>query len=300
MKNLVCFVLLATMISSCADQQVVEPTVDRYGEVKAREGDTECLELVYPVSLRVGDQLVEIESDEAWRSFWDDWKQQERDAKPELVYPLEVKFKGDIKLIESEDLMISLKKKCAGDIDQKDRVRCFKIVFPISLELPDGSVAQVEDEKEWHEVVKQWFEDNPDSAQKPSIAYPIDVIAGDRLLTIDSDEAFAELKERCNDADGERDRVRCYALLYPVSIALPDGSIAQAQDDKEWKQLVREWIANNQDSDARPMLQYPVQVKLRDGSIITIEDSDSMMRLKKRCAGDEKGGRERVRVDRRN
>ena len=118
---------------------------------------------------------------------------------------------------------------------------CFEIVFPITIDFPDGSSAEVASYEEFVETLKTWKEENPDVDGRPSIALPFDVIARNgEVITIESDEMLKRFKRACMKPDrpGKRD---CFTIVYPVTLVFPDGTTADVADADELKAAIMEW-----------------------------------------------------------
>ena len=79
---------------------------------------------------------------------------------------------------------------------------------------------------------------------------------------------------------------RCFSLVFPVTVLLPDGTSKDASDLDALKEIIRDWKANHSRKDGRLKLEFPFDVELSDGTILTIEDSDQLMELKKQCVRD--------------
>ena len=260
MKHLLLLIFFAAAILSCSDQADIKPVVER-NKLESRDGDDtkdRCVALIFPVELELGDGgTIDIADQAEWNTFWTEWKESmgDSDVKPHLIYPTEVAFKDRVILVESADHMKALKAKCKGDEGTSDKRPCFKLVYPVTLELPDGSNVDVHSAEEWHDVAIQWSLDHPDSASKPTLSYPVDVTKGDRLLTIADESEMIALKKRCASDSDVSDRIKCYILLYPVTLILPDGTLQEVASPKEWHELARIWASENPDSDQRPALQ---------------------------------------------
>ena len=74
-----------------------------------------------------------------------------------------------------------------------DRDNYFEIVLPVNYAMPDGSIITVEDEE-------GWYAENPDSAWRSELQYPVDVTFQDgSTLTLNSEE---EMREACSGKGG--------------------------------------------------------------------------------------------------
>lgn len=78
------------------------------------------------------------------------------------------------------------------------RFGCFELVFPISLEFPDGTTASIEDYDGLRTAIQEWKEANPDAEEKPSLVFPIDVLSEEgELITVTNQEELRALKQEC-------------------------------------------------------------------------------------------------------
>ena len=93
------------------------------------------------------------------------------------------------------------------DWDREDKEKCFELVMPFTLIMPDSSLIIIETEDD-REKVEEWYKNNPDSKDRPSIQFPVDIIVetdeGERTITINNEKEMKEAKRRCER--GRRDR----------------------------------------------------------------------------------------------
>ena len=194
--------------------------------------------------------------------------------------------------INSEEELRELKQECWRD--ESDKRECFNLVFPVTFIMPDGSNITVEtdDDAGW-QTVKDWYDANPESDERPTLQFPVGVTYetenGDSTWTVDNDEEMEYLKRSCwEDDEMEEDR-ECYEYILPISFTMPDGSTITIEDDEGWLSL-REWYANNNESEEEPSLQYPVNIVLFDEedeeSTVTINNEEEMNDLEEECWGD--------------
>ena len=99
------------------------------------------------------------------------------------------------------------------DWDREDKEKCFELVMPYTLIMPDSSLITIETEED-REKVEEWYKNNPDSKDRPSIQFPVDIIVetdeGERTITINNEEEMKEAKGRCER--GRRDKDKCRKL----------------------------------------------------------------------------------------
>lgn len=78
-------------------------------------------------------------------------------------------------------------------------------------------------------------------------------------------------------------KLGCYELVYPVTIAFPDGSSLEVNDGDELKSAIKSWKENNQDVNGRPHLAFPYDILTEDGTLITVETREQKRKLMIRC-----------------
>ena len=113
------------------------------------------------------------------------------DEKPALVFPVNILgYDGETEAINNEEEMKNAYRECSvrdGDRDW-DRRECFELVFPVTYIMPDGSTYEIssdEDESGWEEL-KEWYDSNPDSDQRPELQYPVDIITWENEESVNS------------------------------------------------------------------------------------------------------------------
>lgn len=166
-----------------------------------------CFEMVYPVTFLMPDETQIVVSDRGDRDAIKAWYEgnPEIEEKPDLVYPVEVVLaEGDTTTISTDEEMLALKKACKET--KKFQRKCFHLVFPVTVTMPDSTTITVESRADWI-TVKEWVEANPEVEDKPILVFPVDVIYMDgTTLTVNSQEEMDALKEACKE---ERQEKRC-------------------------------------------------------------------------------------------
>ena len=177
--------------------------------------------------------------------------------------------------------------------DDKGDWKCFDLVLPVTYVMPDGSTITVssDDEDDWVQL-KAWYDANPNSEEKPTLQYPVDISFetrdGSITVTITNDGEMRNAYLRCGGRDD--DNRECFELVLPVSFVMPDGSTITIENDSGWVDL-RSWYETNPDTEGRPELQYPVDI-LFDDETVTINNAEEMNMVKRECWEYEDEGRE--------
>ena len=267
---------------------------DEFGEKR----DWNCFEIVHPYTIMMPNGTsYTIESDEDTnldeiKRYYEE--NQGVDEKPALVFPVNILgYDGETEAINNEEEMKNAYRECSvRDRDRDwDRRECFELVFPVTYIMPDGSTYEIssdEDESGWEEL-KEWYDSNPDSDQRPELQYPVDIITWENeesvTITINSEEEMIAAKEECREMWGEEsdrdDGAACYAFVYPISYTMPDGSVIEIttdEDESGWM-AIREYYQSNPSEESEPSLQYPVDIIFRteDGNeTVTVNSADDL------------------------
>ncbi|NNE26401.1 MAG: hypothetical protein HKN09_06125 [Saprospiraceae bacterium] len=169
---------------------------------------------------------------------------------------------------------------------------CFELVFPVSVEFPDASTAEVDSYQNLKETVKAWKESNLDVEGRPSLVYPVEILDQEgEVISIDGPDALKEVIKECIQEfrDGPRDHHRrgkfraCFDLVFPLTINFPDSTTLEVEDYKSIKMAVRTWKHNNPDSAERPKLDFPIQIVYEDGTVEDIESVEDLKAAKRAC-----------------
>jgi len=267
--------------------------------------DWECFTLEFPVSFNMPDgSLVTVESDdeESWAEI-KAWYETNRDSeeRPTMQFPVGILFDEESLVIENQEEMRSAYQECYpkrdGEWSRDGDETCFYLVFPVIYVMPDGSTISVtsDDEDGWSDL-KDWYEENENSEDKPELQYPVDIIVeteeGTSTVTINNQEEMAAAKRECHaeweedwDEDDERE---CFQYVLPVTFLMPDGSTITVEDEEGWYSL-RVWYEDNRGYEEEPSIQYPIDIsqETEEGSItVTLTSGEEMEEVYSECYDD--------------
>ena len=167
-----------------------------------------------------------------------------------------------------------------ADAEGNGEIACLEMVYPLTYIMPDGSTITGDNEREIKHAIKRWYEANPGSKDRPTLQYPADVIFKGRPMTINTIEEMKRVKEAC-----EKERKRCFALVFPVTYIMPDGTeiTIHSKDDREGRLAMKAWYEANPGNSEKHSLKFPVEIKYKDGTIKTINNQEEMRRAKAAC-----------------
>ncbi len=169
-----------------------------------------CFELVFPVTLSLsGGATAEVDSYEAMKQTLRAYFETNgcnRPA-PAFVFPIAVlSQEGELISVNNQDELSALRAGCRArfaDHDPRGHSRrwlsCFEIVFPVTVEFPDGTIAQARDRRELQQLIRVWNHDNPDVRERPVVVFPVTakMTEDGTLVTVNNREELHNLKERC-------------------------------------------------------------------------------------------------------
>ena len=265
-----------------------------YGEYSAEKDrdDWRCFYMVFPVTFVMpdGSTITVASDDESGWSELKSWYESNDayDSRPSIQYPIDIVFdseEGEISetIHNDEDMNLALEECKEALYENRDWIEkeCYKLVFPVTFVMPDGSTVTVasDDESGWSEL-KSWYESN-ESEEEPSLQYPVEIIRdteqGEETVVINSEEELAEVKEACRDyIEDSDDSEDCFEYLYPVTFIMPDGSTITVQNE-DGLLILHRWYEENSGYEEEPVLQYPVSVVLEteEGETTLVVNSET-------------------------
>jgi len=164
---------------------------------------------------------------------------------------------------------------------KKRRHRCFKFQLPITFFMPDSTSITVNEKGDWV-LLKEWYVQHPDSTERPSVIFPVNIILADTTVQtlLDIDELI-EVKKACKEA---RDKIKCFSLVLPISYTMADATTITVTTRDEFH-LIREWHIANPAIREKGSLNYPVEILFKDGTTKAINDAVEMRAEKESCKG---------------
>ncbi|MCR9286331.1 MAG: hypothetical protein NXI23_02965 [Bacteroidetes bacterium] len=163
-----------------------------------------------------------------------------------------------------------------GELDRQ-HTDCYEFVYPISFILPDGSKVTGNDEASIGAAIRAWYADNPNSEVRPTLEFPVDVIIGEAILTLENHEDLRRIEARCHE-----DHENCYEFSYPITYIMPDGSAIIGANEEEIGTQIRAWYEAHPDAVAHPTIQFPVDIIIGD-EILTLENEADFRAITARC-----------------
>lgn len=182
----------------------------------------------------------------------------------------------DTEVSEEIDLRDDVEEPHGGPDGALGRPGCLRLLFPLTVDLPDGSTTEVANRQELRNLLKEWKADNPASEERPRIAFPHEIELPDgSVVTVSTPEQLRNFVRRCQGKPVGQQPRPCYQLVFPIAVTFPDGSSFEAATRKALADFTKVWRENHPGMEGHPEFVKPYQVLLRDGTLATIaEDGD--------------------------
>ncbi|NND08612.1 MAG: hypothetical protein HKN87_19735 [Saprospiraceae bacterium] len=178
---------------------------------RGNAGKFGCAEFVFPMSITFDDgTTMEVADYPAFRNALRTYREANPDAThPTLNYPIDVFTQiGTIITVDSAGEMRALRMQCRKRFFERHghkghRFRgkgyCFKLVFPVAIVFPGGSVLEAAGRPALKTALRAWKIQNPHNEERPQLQFPLTVEMEDETqVTVQSQEELQALKEECS------------------------------------------------------------------------------------------------------
>ncbi|MCB0570431.1 MAG: hypothetical protein KDC66_11730 [Phaeodactylibacter sp.] len=191
---------------------------------------------------------------------------------------------------------------------------CFEIVFPVTVEYPNGTSETANSEEELRGLFFTWQQNNPTVHERPTIVMPFNVILEDGTeQTIESKEQLRALLNECmpnlgggghnghggsgnggsgnggngHNGPGDGNFTPCFEFVYPLTLVYPnDGGEVVVNSREEMRDALMAWHQENPGDTLRPTIQMPFDVVVQEsGDTVTISTEDDFATLRESCGG---------------
>ena len=185
---------------------------------------------------------------------------------------------------EEIDLRDDVEEPHGGPDGALGRPGCVRLIFPLTVDFPDGTSAEAATPQALRELLGEWKDDNPGAEERPRIAFPHDIELPDgAVVTVSEPVQLRRFIRRCLGRPALYFPQPCFQLIFPVKVVFPDGSTFEAATRYALAVFVREWREAHPDLEGRPELVMPYQVRLRDGTLATIAEEGDLAQIAGDC-----------------
>jgi hypothetical protein len=185
--------------------------------------------------------------------------------------------------IETEDIEGPTPK--SGGKWRRRLARCFNLVFPLTVELPDETTVVAEDLAMLKRIAYRWRKANPDSEERPRILFPYRVqLPNDEFILIEDLMDLASVVYRCTDRFRlPYPRLVCYRLIFPVTVIFPDGTEKEVDGEEAFRLAVHRWLFGHPRDGDKIEIKYPFSIALNDETTITVENFEKLKEVIEKC-----------------
>ncbi|MEO1259395.1 MAG: hypothetical protein AAFZ15_11390 [Bacteroidota bacterium] len=189
---------------SINDEEELEELFDEcYGDWDDDEYEI-CFEIAYPITVLLPDGTSQVANDdEELDDIIFNWYENnpDSDEDPTVEFPIEVTLEGETITVNNEEELEELWEECDGEWDDEGNPfeECFTVTYPVTVNFPDGTTAEVNSDEELEMAIDGWYDNNPNSDEDPTLAYPIELtlVEDGTVVTVNSDEELEEILEEC-------------------------------------------------------------------------------------------------------
>ena len=236
-----------------------------------------CFDIQFPISVSMpdGSQISIGNEDELYEAVELYYEMSnEYDGLPEINFPINIVFYFDdengnemeemvgVGSYEELEMYFEICEDGWDDNDHDwdwDEMECVELVYPISIENPEGEVITVDSEYELYEYIDQYYQNcnSDDCYGEFELVFPLTIEYysenndQNQTLTISSQVELDEyLEEYCNDDGGDdsddwHGDNDCGELVYPLTVQNSNGEQITGESEEELQVLLEEWYSNN-------------------------------------------------------
>ena len=173
---------------------------------------------------------------------------------------------------------------------------CYELVYPVTIELSDGTQQSVEDKTEFRAAAKADKEANGREVGRPDLIYPVEVIVDGETQSIADQASLDAITAECGGKSGGRSGGKgnrgkgsngkgesCFSLVYPLTFEFTDGATITIASRDERKEAFQAFKEANPDTEEKPAIQYPVTIEFQDGTTQSIASAEELDSAKEVC-----------------
>ena len=281
-----------------------------------------CFDVEFPISVNLSDgSVVTISNeDELYEGIEEYYEMGDEGNLPEINFPINIifYFENDnnseyeeiVEINNYEELEMYFE-MCEDEEDNWFGFDCVDLVYPVTIESPEGENFSFEDEGSLIEHIETWYDNNPDSNLEFEIVFPLTVEyfseSNDQMetLTIYSEEEMEQyIEDYCTDNDGgnwndngdEEDMFSSYTcgeVVFPISIEDPNGVVFNGDDEQSLWEYIDQWFIDNNcnsvDCDDDFEVVFPISITYESGNdliTMTIQSEEMLEEINEQYCED--------------
>lgn len=223
-----------------------------------------CFDFVYPISVIYNDGGVQsFSNDNEFAQAIVDQTQSHYIA--DFVYPFDVSLNGSITTIHNDTELMDAIDACTPLEDfTLSQMSCYELVFPVSVEMSDGSIATATNQQEFEALF------GSTSVYPVDMVYPFEIIEYGNTITITNSVDFQVMLYNCRPIYCElpisSDFLPFFDLVYPVTLIYNDGSTIVVNSSMEYDSAIYDSTAGHYIVD----FQYNIEVVDNNNGTTTV------------------------------
>jgi len=254
-KRLIALTIIVGSLVSCQDS-VTEDLEIFEAETALTQDEVlsvvETMIVTYPITAVTNNAVT--------TTINDDFDLEEYAAKTERP---KINFPFDI-VIDGETITVLDLKQLKSLIKNHKGKKKPEFVFPISVELEDGSAQEIADK----EGLKDYL-DSLDEGVKPVFIFPLSVIVKGQTIEVSDENELRAIIGK--PAKGRRPH-----LVFPLSVVLEDDSVLEIADKEEFKAYL-DTLADG----VKPEFVFPISI-IKKGETIVVNSQEEFDELVKK------------------
>lgn len=257
-KKLIALTIIVSSMVACQDSTTED--LDTF-EAQTSLNQDEVLSMVktmiitYPVNATTNtSSATTINSDFDLEDF------AAKTNRTKITFPFEITINGEVITVNDMRQLKMLIKRVKGRKKPK-------FMFPISVELVEGSNKQIADK----EALRAYL-DSLDEGVKPVFVFPLSLIIKGKTIEVSGENELKALM-------GKQSKGRRPHLIFPLSVVLENGSTQEIANKDEFKAYL-DTLAD----DVKPVFVFPISVEKNGKTIVvnTQEEFDALVKKPKR------------------
>ncbi len=248
-----------------------------------------CFKPVFPIVVTFNDtMMVQYDTPEDLKQGIADWRAANPDSsgRPAFEFPYDVELQdGTVVTVYSDEDVKEIMKDC---IKNRPHGPCIEMVFPVTLNYPDGTSEQIDDKEALHQAIEDWKATTTDSTSRPQVEFPYDVVLPNgEVITVTNAEEVKELIQKCRIARAHLPAIlnnNCFRIAFPVALQIPGGSKVRVDNIEEYLKVMKKWIVEHPFSRKQPHIVFPISVIFKDsGDKVPVRSANGLRIVFESC-----------------
>lgn len=152
---------------------------------------------------------------------------------------------------------------------------CFEFIYPLTFELTDGSVLEVDNHRALMKYKSSWKQNE----EYPNLKFPIEVKwTGREPMVVESQEMLDRHMARCKKHESAQKK-NCFEFIYPITFDMSDGSELQVDNHRAMVKYKSLWKQNKE----LPNVKFPIEVKWPGKDVMVVQSQEMLDRHIARC-----------------